>query len=150
MKIKRITEVGIAVRDLDKATKLFVELLGAEAREAVDMDLYQMRYRMCRVGQIDFELMAPMGDEGVIAKFLESRGEGIHHVAFSVDDLGEGMEELKNKGVGFVSDGPIEGHGSSLDYTGKMLEGNTKFTFTIPSSILGILFEFIEYPEGYE
>jgi catechol 2,3-dioxygenase-like lactoylglutathione lyase family enzyme len=65
MKIKRITEVGVAVRDLEAATKLFVDLLGAEAGEVVTVDLYKMRYRMCRVGKVDFELMEPIGDEDI-------------------------------------------------------------------------------------
>ena len=150
MDIKRITEVGVAVKDLEKATKLFVDLLGAEAGPVIDMPLYGMKYRMCRVGKVDFELMAPAGDEGVIAKYLESKGEGLHHVAFAVNDLAEGMRSMESKGVQFVSEEPIGGHGQSVDYAGRKVEGHAKFTFSVPSSILGILFEFIEYPEGYE
>ncbi len=65
MKIKRITEVGVAVKDLEKATRLMTDLLGAEAGEKVVMDQYQMRYRMCRIGQVDFELMEPIDGKGV-------------------------------------------------------------------------------------
>jgi methylmalonyl-CoA/ethylmalonyl-CoA epimerase len=150
MDIKRITEVGVAVKDIEKATALMVDLLGAEAGPIVDMPLFNMRYRMCRVGKVDFELMEPVGDKGVIAKFLEGRGEGLHHVAFAVDDLAGGMQELKDKGVSFVSEGPLAGHGASIDYAGREASGLTQFTFSMPSSILGILFEFIQYPEGYE
>ncbi|MBW2283662.1 MAG: VOC family protein [Deltaproteobacteria bacterium] len=150
MDIKRITEVGVAVKDLEKATKLFVDLLGAEAGPVIDMPMYGMKYRMCRVGKVDFELMAPAGDDGVIAKYLESKGEGLHHVAFAVKDLAEGMRSLESKGVQFVSEEPLSGHGQSVDYAGREVAGHTKFTFSVPSSILGILFEFIEYPEGYE
>jgi len=57
MDIKRITEVGVAVKDLEKATDLMVDLLGAEPWPIVDMRRYDMRYRMCRVGKGDFELM---------------------------------------------------------------------------------------------
>ena len=150
MDIKRITEIGVAVKDLDNATKLFVDLLGAEAGPVIDMPMYGMKYRMCRVGKVDFELMAPLGGDGLIAKYLESKGEGLHHVAFAVNDLAEGMHSLKSRGVQFVSEEPLGGHGSSVDYAGRQISGLTKFTFSVPSSILGILFEFIEYPEGYE
>ena len=150
MKIKRITEVGVAVKDLEQATRVFVDLLGAEAGPVVDMPLYNMRYRMCRVGKVDFELMEPAGEEGVISKFLESRGEGLHHVAFAVDDLAEGMKYLDSKEVRFVSEEPLKLHGESLDYAGRLISGNGKFTFSIPDSFVGILFEFIEYPEDYQ
>ncbi len=150
MKIKRISEVGVAVKDLEKATRVFVELLGAEPGPIVDMPLYNMRYRMCRVGKIDFELMAPTSDGGVITKFLESRGEGLHHIAFAVEDLAEGMESLKGKGVRFVAHDPLEGHGDSMDYTGSRVSGHAKFIFSIPRDISGILFEFIQYPDDYQ
>ena len=149
MKVKRITEVGVAVKDLDQATRLMVDLLGAEAGDVIDMPLYQMRYCMCRVGQVDFELMEPIDNQGVIADFLNKRGQGIHHVAFAVEDLENGMAGLKEKGVRFVSDTaiPIPSHG--LDMQGRQVSGEGKVNFTLPASILGILFEFIEYPDGY-
>lgn len=150
MKIRRISEVGVAVKDLEQATKVFVDVFGAEPGPIIDMPLYSMRYRMCRVGQVDFELMEPVEGQGVIAKFLESRGEGLHHIAFAVDDLAGGMKSFEQKGVGFVSEGPIEGPGHSVDYAGREISGNVKMTFSLPSSILGILFEYIEYPEGYQ
>jgi methylmalonyl-CoA/ethylmalonyl-CoA epimerase len=150
MKIKRISEVGVAVKDLEKATQVFMDLLGAEPGPIVDMPLYNMRYRMCRVGKIDFELMEPTSDEGVITKFLESRGEGLHHIAFAVEDLAGGMESLKGKGVRFVADEPLEGHGESVDYAGSPVSGKTKFIFSVPQDISGILFEFIQYPDDYQ
>ena len=150
MKIKRISEVGVAVKNLEKSTKVFVELLGAESGPIVDMPLYNMRYCMCRVGKIDFELMEPTSDEGVITNFLESRGEGLHHIAFAVDELAEGMDSLKQKGVRFVAEEPLEGHGESVDYAERPVSGQTKFIFTIPQDISGILFEFIQYPDDYQ
>ncbi|MBU2552728.1 MAG: VOC family protein [Proteobacteria bacterium] len=150
MKVKRISEVGVAVRSIEKSTRLFVELLGAEAGPIVDMPLYSMRFRMCRVGKVDFELMEPVGDEGVIAKFLKTRGEGLHHVAFAVDELAEGMSSLQRQGVRFVADEPLEGHGDCVDYAGRPVSGRSRFIFSIPADISGILFEFIEYPEDYQ
>jgi methylmalonyl-CoA/ethylmalonyl-CoA epimerase len=61
------------------------------------------------------ELMEPVGNEGVIANFLKTRREGLHHIAFAVEDLAEGMIPLQRKGGRFVNDQPIEGHGHSVD-----------------------------------
>lgn len=150
MDIKRITEIGVAVRDLEQATKLLVDLLGADAGDIVEVPRYSMRFRMCRVGKIDFELMAPTGDTGVIADFLAKKGEGLHHIAFAVDDIEDTMGTLGKKGVQFVDGAPIRDQLDVVDYAGRAFSDDIQFTFTYPSSILGILFEFIQYPEGYQ
>lgn len=150
MDIKRITEIGVAVRDLEQATRLLVDLLGADAGDIVEVPRYSMRFRMCRVGKIDFELMAPTGDTGVIADFLAKKGEGLHHIAFAVDDIEDTMGTLGKKGVQFVDGAPIRDQLDVVDYAGRAFSDDIQFTFTYPASILGILFEFIQYPEGYQ
>ena len=107
MDIERITEVGIAVADLEQATRLLVDLLGATAEPVRVVERYQMRYRMCRLGKVDFELMEPLGDRGVIADFLRKRGPGLHHVAFAVKDIEGGASALASKGVRFVEEAPF-------------------------------------------
>lgn len=150
MDIQRITEVGIAVRDLEQATRLFVELFNAEAGEITEIECYAMRFRMCRVGKVDFELMEATSDKGVIAEFIEQRGEGLHHIAFAVDDINDTMSSLGEKGVRFVDDAPIRTQLDVVDYAGRTFCDDIQFTFSHPASILGILFEFIEYPDGYQ
>jgi methylmalonyl-CoA/ethylmalonyl-CoA epimerase len=150
MDIRRITEVGIAVRDLEKATQLFETLFDAEVGTLNDVPLYDMRFRMCRVGRVDFEVMEPTGDTGVIADFLRKRGEGLHHIAFAVDDIDDTMKTLSRKGVSFVADAPIKNHLDVVDYAGREFSEEIQFTFSHPASILGILFEFIQYPDGYQ
>lgn len=150
MDIKRITEVGVAVRDLDAATALFVELFEAEVGDVIEVERYNMRFRMARIGKVDFELMEPTAETGVIAEFIEQRGEGLHHVAFAVDDIDDTMQTLSNKGVQFVDDAPIRNHIDVVDYAGRAFSDDIQFTFSHPRSILGILFEFIQYPEGYQ
>jgi methylmalonyl-CoA epimerase len=149
MDVRRITEVGVAVRDLQAATELLVHLLGADAGPVIEVPRYDMRFRMCRIGKVDFELMEPTGDSGVIADFLAKRGEGLHHIAFAVDDIQETMDTLGQKGVVFVDDAPIKNHMTFTDYAGRVFSDDIRFTFSHPSSILGILFEFIQYPDGY-
>lgn len=150
MDIKRITEVGVAVGDLQQATDLFVELFDAELGDVIDVPRYDMRFRMARVGKVDFELMEPTGDTGVIAEFIAKRGQGLHHVAFAVDDIEETMTTMSGKGVQFVDDAPIRNHLDTVDYAGRAFSDDIRFTFSHPGSILGILFEFIQYPDGYQ
>lgn len=150
MDIRRITEVGIAVHDLDQATTLFAELLGASVGPVLDVPDYGMRYRMCRVGKVDFEVMAPTGETGVIADFLAKRGEGLHHIAFAVDDIEETMSHLRSKSVQFVDDKPRSLTLDFVDFAGRRFTDEVRFAFSHPRSILGILFEFIQYPPEYQ
>ena len=149
MEIERITEIGVAVPDLEAATRLFVDVLGASAEPVQVVERYQMRYRMCRLGKVDFELMEPLADEGVIADFLRRRGPGLHHVAFAVKDVQAGAEALACKGVRFVEEAPFALRLEGTDFAGRAFDAETKITFAHPTSLLGVLFEFIEYPPGY-
>ncbi|MFT4562307.1 MAG: methylmalonyl-CoA/ethylmalonyl-CoA epimerase [Gammaproteobacteria bacterium] len=149
MDIRRITEVGVAVRNLDQATQLFVDLFNADCGEVIEVRQYSMRFRMCRIGKVDFELMEPTSDTGVIADFLAKRGEGLHHVAFAVDDIDDTMATLGRKQVQFVDGTPTVQSLDVVDYAGRSFSEDIRFTFSHPASILGILFEFIEYPKGY-
>jgi len=137
MKIKRITEVGVAVKDLEKSARRFVDVLGAQAGEVITVKRYQMRYRMCRLGQVDFEIMEPIGDGGLMADFIKKRGEGLHHVAFGVESLQESLNFLKGNGIRLIDEKPQDLHGA-------------KFAFVHPSSFSGVMMELIEYPEGFD
>lgn len=150
MEIERITEVGIAVEDLEQATRLFVDMLGATAEPVRMVERYQMRYCMCRLGKVDFELMEPLEDEGVIADFLRKHGPGLHHVAFAVRDIEDGARALERKGVRFVEEVPFELRLEGADFAGRPFDADVKITFAHPASFLGVLFEFIEYPAGYQ
>jgi len=150
MDIKRITEVGVVVRDLEQASTLLSDLLDADVGDLVTVERYNMHYRMCRVGKVDFELMAPTADTGVIAEFLAKSGEGLHHIAFAVDDIEDTMGTLRKKGVQFVDQAPIRDQLDVVDYAGRAFSKDIQFTFSYPQAILGILFEFIQYPEGYQ
>ena len=85
MGIEKVIEVGVAVKDLDKAVKLFTEVLGAKLGETMTFDPYGMKFAMCRIGDVDFELMSPTKPDGVIGKFIDAKGEGLHHIALKTD-----------------------------------------------------------------
>ncbi len=147
--LKRITEIGVAVENLDQCTELLSGLFEATVGPVVDVPLYDMRFRMLRIGKVDFEVMEPTAEKGVIWDFLQRRGQGLHHIAFAVDDIESTMGTLAAKGVSFVDPEPLKNRFGFVDYAGRHFDDDIRFTFSHPASILGILFEFIEYPEGY-
>ncbi len=131
MGIEKVIEVGVAVKDLDKAIKLFTEVLGAKLGQTVDFEPYGMKFAMCRIGDVDFELMAPTKPDGVIGKFIEARGEGLHHIALKTDNIDKQWEHFAKKGVKLIDKSPnvYEGH---------------KFGFIHPKSFNGVMFEIIQ------
>jgi methylmalonyl-CoA/ethylmalonyl-CoA epimerase len=147
--IRAITEVGVAVRDLASATRHFTDKLGAVAGPVQRFEPYAMEFCMCRLGNVDFELMAPLGDSGVIAQFLERFGEGLHHIGFAVDDVQHTQGELGARGLGFVDPQPRRMRFLMRDFAGTPHDGEASFAFSRPSSLAGVLLEFIEYPPGF-
>jgi len=99
---------------------------------------------------VDFELMEPTGEHGVIADFLRKRGPGLHHVAFAVRDVEGGAKRLAGKGVRFVEEAPFALRLAGVDFAGRAFDADAKITFAHPASLLGVLFEFIEYPDGHD
>ena len=135
MGIERVLEVGIAVRDLDKAIKLFTEVLGLKPGEMEIYEPYKMRFNLCRLGEVYFELIEPTASEGPIAKFIETHGEGLHHIALKVSNVEETMTWLKEKGIQFTEETPLH---LQVSY------GRVKFAFAHPQSFHGVLIELIE------
>lgn len=131
--IEAVIEVGVAVRDLDQTTKVFVDLLGAEAGRIIHVERYKIRYRMCKVGGMDFELMESTGEGGVIDKFLKAKSEGLHHIALRVSNLEDFLLHLKENGINLIDEEPRFLHGHS-----------GKYAFIHPKSFYGVMFELIE------
>jgi methylmalonyl-CoA/ethylmalonyl-CoA epimerase len=115
MKIKRIAHLGVAVKSLDDALKLFVEGLPLELTHTGD---YQgMRVGFIPVGDSSVELLEDVSGSSAVRKFLDKNGEGIHHIAFEVDDIHEALAELKAKGIKLVDETPRQGaHGMSIAF----------------------------------
>ena len=129
MKILRIEHLGLACKSAAAAEKFYVEVLGLPvvARETLD----DMKLKVVKVGAGEsvLELLEPLAGEPVISKFLESRGEGIHHICLAVDDIKGAIAELKLKGYHPLWDEPKVGAG------GKWV------TFLRPKEAFGVLLE---------
>lgn len=115
MKIKRIAHLGVAVKDLDKALELFTG--GLELNVTHKEDYQGMRIGFIPVGDSSLELLEDVSGSSAIKKFLDKNGEGLHHIAFEVDDIHEAVKELKAKGVKLIDETPREGaHGMTIAF----------------------------------
>lgn len=126
---KKLNHIGIGVKNVEQATKLWTEVFGIKAKPPVTEG--DMKVVMLQLGDIMVELLAPIGDQGVMARFLEKRGEGLHHVCFEVDDIYSAMKELAAQGIELVDKEPREG-----------AEG--KIAFIHPKSTHGVLTEIVQ------
>ncbi len=127
----RIDHLGIAVRSLDAALQFYEQQLGfaVSLRETVEQE--KVKVAMLPAGGPRIELLEATTPDSVIARFIEKRGEGLHHVAIKVRDLAATVERLKSKGARLLND-PRPGAGGHL------------YVFVHPSSTGGVLLELIQ------
>jgi methylmalonyl-CoA epimerase len=128
-----IDHVGVAVRNLAMAVQYYRDVLGFRLEGVHDLVDRKVKVAFFSTGgETQIELLEPIGSESVVAKFLESRGEGVHHFAVKVDDLEAVIKSFKEKGVTLIGDKPRVG-----------AEGS-KVAFVHPKSAHGVLLEFVE------
>jgi methylmalonyl-CoA/ethylmalonyl-CoA epimerase len=132
MMISKIDHIGIAVRDLKRAASLYSDAFGLEVSEGIDAPERKLRIAFTEISGTKLEFLMPTDNESVVAKFIDKRGEGIHHISFEVDDIEKAISELKSKGVELVDEKPRLG-----------VEGD-KIVFLQPKSTLGVLIELKE------
>lgn len=130
--IEKIDHLGIAVENLDEAAKLYTDALGLSMAEIEELPEQKVRIVMIPVGESRIELLEATDPESVIAKFIEKRGEGLHHVALGVSDIQKVLDELKAKGIRLIDETPRIG------------VGGAKIAFLHPKSTNGILLELFE------
>lgn len=130
--VKSLNHVGIAVRSIEAQRAYYEEVLGATFEGLEEVPSQQVRVGFFRVGDVRLELLEPTDDEGPIAKFLEKRGEGLHHLAFMVDDIQARIDQFKQAGLQVIDDQPHAGsHGMQI-------------AFLHPKSTHGVLTELCE------
>jgi methylmalonyl-CoA epimerase len=109
-----LDHIGIAVRDLDQALEFYRDALGLEIGESEDVPSQHVRARFVPVGDASLELLEATSEQSAIARSIERRGPGLHHVTLRVDDIAAALAQLKARGVRLVDDVPREGAGGSL------------------------------------
>jgi len=136
--LKKIDHLGIAVRDLDAVRRFYTEMLELPDLGEEIVAEQKVRVAFLPVGETKVELLEPTSPDSPIAKFLDSKGEGIHHVSFAVDDIDLALSKLKERGVRLIDEVPrIGAHGA-------------KIAFLHPKASNGVLIELCERSEHEE
>lgn len=112
--VNKIEHIGIAVKNIDDANILFEKLLGVSSYKTEMVETEKVITSFFRTGANKIELLMATDPESPIAKFLEKREEGIHHIAFDVDDIFAEIERLKNEGFVLINDTPKKGADNKL------------------------------------
>ena len=127
--MNKIEHIGIAVRDLDRSNELFEALFGESHYKIEEVLSEGVRTSFFRTGPNKIELLEATSEESPIARFLEKKGEGIHHIAFAVDDIRKEMRRLEEKGFRLLNAEPKRGADNKL------------VAFVHPKSSNGVLIE---------
>jgi methylmalonyl-CoA/ethylmalonyl-CoA epimerase len=135
MKIKRLAHIGVAVKELAEVERVYTDIL--PLKKDSEEPLNQLVTSFIPVGETNLELVASTDDNSPIAKFISKKGEGVHHLAFEVDDVYAACEELKEKGVPLTTQEPYDGAHSA------------KVIFIHPKVTHGVLIELCQYPKGH-
>lgn len=112
--IRKIEHLGIAVKDIEKANETFAKLLGKSAYKQETVESEAVTTSFFEVGNSKIELLEATAETSAIHKYLEKNREGIHHIAFDVEDIYAEIERLKNEGFVFINDQPKQGADNKL------------------------------------
>ena len=127
--LSKIEHLGIAVKSLESSDLLFKKLLGAESYKTESVEREGVNTSFYKVGESKIELLEATNPESPIAKFIEKKGEGVHHIAFGVENILEEVERLKKEGFIFINEEPKDGADNKL------------VVFLHPKSTNGVLVE---------
>ncbi len=131
--IKQISHLGMAVKDLEEAREFYRSVFKLESSDPIIGGDGSLKVSMVKIGEVLIELIEPIGNEGVMAKFLEKRGEGFHHICYEVDDIHAAVSSLKASGLDVLGEPKPGAEGMSV--------------FLHPRGTHGVLVEFVEKDE---
>ena len=135
MNISHIEHIGIAVNSLENAIPYYENILGLKCYNIEEVTDQKVKTAFFKVGNTKLELLEPTSPESAVAKFIEKKGEGIHHIAFATDSVAASLTEVESKGVQLIDKAPRKG-----------AEG-LHIAFLHPKSTQGILTELCEEGE---
>lgn len=133
--VKALNHVGIAVHSIADHRPFYEGTLGARFESIEEVPTQKVRVAFFRVGDVRLELLEPSDPTSTIAKFLEKRGEGLHHLAFTVENIQQRIDELKSSGLRMIDDTPRPG------------SHHMQIAFLHPKSSSGVLTELCEPPK---
>ncbi len=129
--VNYIDHVGIAVKDIEAALEFFGQVFDTPPAEVEELADQGVRATLIQVGQTRLELLEPLTPESAVGRFIERRGEGLHHLALNVSDIGGKLRTLENRGIRLVDKEPREGLSGTI-------------AFIHPASVFGVLTELVE------
>ncbi|NNE31312.1 MAG: methylmalonyl-CoA epimerase [Winogradskyella sp.] len=134
--MKKIEHIGIAVKDIEQSNALFRSLFGKEHYKIEDVESEGVKTSFFKCGPNKIELLQATNQESPIAKFIEKKGEGIHHIAFAVDNIESEIERLTGEGFRMIHKSPKKGADNKL------------IAFLHPKSTNGVLVELCQEIKG--
>ena len=129
--VNYIDHVGLAVKDIQEALKLFQDVFGAPSADITEMPDQGIRATLIQVGQTRLELLEPLTADSPVGKFIEQRGEGLHHLALNVSDIAGKLKILEAREFRLIDKEPREGLSGTI-------------AFIHPRSVFGVLTELVE------
>ncbi len=134
MKISHIEHLGIAVKSIEEVLPYYENVLGLKCYNIEEVTDQKVKTAFLKVGQTKIELLEPTCEESTIAKFIEKRGEGVHHVAFAIEDgVANALAEAEAAGIRLIDKAPRKG------------AENLNIAFLHPKSTIGVLTELCEH-----
>lgn len=130
--IKKVDHIGIAVRSIEESLDFYVSTLKLELLGIEEVESENVRVAFIKAGETKLELLQPTNPDSAVAKFIEKKGEGIHHVALGVSSIDERIKELKENGIKMINE------------TSKPGAGGAQIAFMHPKSTGGVLLELCE------
>ena len=130
--MNKIDHIGIAVKSLEEALKVFQDALGMRLVSTEVVETQKVKVGFLPLGELNLELLEPTQSDSNIAKFIETRGEGIHHLAIEVDDIRSTLDRIKEKGVKLINPEPVPGAHSTM------------VAFLHPKATHGVLMELVQ------
>lgn len=132
----KLEHIGIAVKNMAASNQLFEQLLGIAPYKMEEVSSEQVKTSFFQTGDTKLELLEATGTESAIQKYIDKRGEGIHHIAFEVEDIRATMEDLRQKGFRLLNEEPKRG------------ADNKWVCFIHPKTINGVLVELCQTIDG--
>jgi methylmalonyl-CoA epimerase len=129
--LKKIHHVGIVVRDLEAAYRFYRDTLGLEVHKTAEVKDQGVKAALLTVGHSEIELLEPIDPKGTVARFLEKRGEGMHHICFETDDVEKELAAAKAKGIPLIDEKPRAGLAGMI-------------CFLHPKATAGVLIEYAQ------
>lgn len=109
MKLTHIEHIGIAVKNLDESIKFYENVFGLKCYAVEEIKDQKVKTAFFQIGETKIELLESTEPDGQISKFIEKKGEGIHHIAFKTEDIDSSLKELKEKDVKLIDEQPRKG-----------------------------------------